>query len=104
MGHLSHDGELEIPSVTLDSCIYGKEKLRPPNVIKIDVEGAELNVLRGASRGLTEYHPSLFVEVHGSDQHHACRDFLGAKGYRLKEEYGRITASWETGSGESQDH
>jgi FkbM family methyltransferase len=95
MGRLSTDGELEVPSVTLDNCIYGEKALRPPDVIKIDVEGAEILVLQGASRALTEHRPSLFVEVHGSEQHHECRDFLEAKGYRLKEEYGRITATWE---------
>lgn len=93
MARLSSDGELEIPTVTLDHCVYG-EKLRPPDVIKIDVEGAELLVLRGANRALTEYHPTLFVEVHGTREHAECREFLAAKGYRLKEEYGRITARW----------
>lgn len=94
MAHFSGDGELEVPTVTLDSCIYGEKAIRPPDVIKIDVEGAELLVLRGASRALAEYHPCLFVEIHGGEQHIECRDFLAAKGYRLREEYGRITATW----------
>jgi len=95
MARFCEDGELEIPTVTLDGCIYGAKEMRPPNVIKIDVEGAELLVLRGASRALTEYHPCLFIEDHGGQQHLECRDFLAAMGYRLKEEYGRITATWE---------
>lgn len=95
MGHLSPEGELEVSSITLDGCICGEKDLRPPNVIKIDVEGAELLVLQGASRALTEYHPCLFVEVHGGQRHVDCREFLAAKGYRLREEYGRITATWE---------
>jgi len=98
MARLSPDGELEIPTVTLDRCIYGEKGLRPPNVIKIDVEGAELPVLRGASRTLTEYRPCLFIEIHGTQQHRECREFLAAKGYRLKEEYGRIIATWEPAS------
>jgi FkbM family methyltransferase len=95
MARLSRDGELEIPTVTLDRCIYGENGLRPPNVIKIDVEGAELLVLRGATRTLTEYHPWLFIEIHGTEQHRECREFLAAKGYRLREDYGRIIAIWE---------
>lgn len=77
--------------------------MRPPDVIKIDVEGAELLVLRGASRTLTEYHPTLFVEIHGTQQHAECCTFLAAKGYRLKEEYGKITATWEPRA-ESRNH
>jgi len=95
MGRLAPDGELEIPTVTLDHCIYGERQLRPPNVIKIDVEGAELPVLQGTSRALTEYHPSVFVETHGDQRHVDCCKFLAAKGYRLKDEYCRITATWE---------
>ena len=35
-----------------------------PDLIKIDVEGAELAVLEGARRILAQHHPVLFVEVH----------------------------------------
>jgi FkbM family methyltransferase len=95
MGRLAAEGESEIPTVTLDGCIYGEKQFRPSNVIKIDVEGAELQVLQGASRALSEYHPSVFLETHGDQLHRDCSKFLAAKGYRLKEEYGRITATWE---------
>lgn len=89
------DGDLTVPSVTLDACIYGEKKVRSPNVIKMDVEGAELLVLRGATRALSEFHPSLFIEIHGVAQHRDCHDFLVSKGYKLKEEYCKITATWE---------
>ena len=45
MGRLSTEGELEVPTVTLAHCIYGEKQLRPPDIIKIDVEGAEWLVL-----------------------------------------------------------
>jgi FkbM family methyltransferase len=92
MGRLSADGELAVPSVTLDECIYGERKLRAPSVIKIDVEGVELQVLHGAKRAVTEHHPALFVEVHGDQQHSDCREFLKGYGYQVQEEYGRLTA------------
>ncbi len=38
--------------------------LRRVDVIKIDVDGAEADVLRGAHRTLERFHPHLFVEVH----------------------------------------
>jgi hypothetical protein len=34
-------------------------------VIKIDVEGAELDVLRGATETLRKMRPKVLVEVHG---------------------------------------
>ena len=43
-----------------------EEGLEKPDLIKIDVEGFELNVLDGGSRTL-ERHPALFLEMHGAD-------------------------------------
>ena len=37
-----------------------------PDVIKVDVEGAELDVLRGARQTLASCSPALFVEFHPS--------------------------------------
>jgi FkbM family methyltransferase len=37
-----------------------------PDVIKIDVQGAELDVLRGAAGILERHHPALLLEVHPS--------------------------------------
>jgi len=41
------------------------ERLPPPSLLKIDVEGHELEVLRGARATLLECRPALFVEIHG---------------------------------------
>jgi len=93
MGHLSAEGEIEVRCVTLDSCIYGETGFRPPDVIKIDVEGAEREVLRGASRAIAEFHPAVFVEVHGGQNHVDCKAFLIANGYHVEESWGRLTAT-----------
>jgi len=93
MARLSSDGELAVPSTTLDICIYGEKRFRPPNVIKIDVEGAELGVLAGAARAICEFHPMIFLEDHEAELHRSCRDFLLAKGYRVDSRYGQLTAT-----------
>lgn len=41
MGRLSPSGKLSVPTTTIDACIYRSAPLRPPNVVTIDVEGAE---------------------------------------------------------------
>lgn len=94
MARLSPHGEIVVQSTTLDICIYGEKRLRPPNVLKIDVEGAEFDVLSGAARGITEFHPTIFLEIHGSELHRHCRDFLIAKGYSVEDAYGQLTAKW----------
>lgn len=38
-----------------------------PDFCKIDVEGLEVNVLRGMKRTLNEQRPTLFIEIHGAD-------------------------------------
>jgi len=94
MSRLSPDGELSVPTITLDDSIFRRNELSPPNIIKIDVEGAEFRVLQGAERTLSEFHPSLFVEIHGVQEHSDCHEFLIARGYQVEDEYGRITANW----------
>ena len=64
-----------------------EEGLKAPDLIKVDVEGFELEVLQGAARTL-EKRPDLFLEMHGSDAADKCRrvraivDHLWALGYR----------------------
>ena len=85
MGRLSADGELLVHSVSLDGCCFDATSFRLPNIIKIDVEGAEFLVLQGAKRILTESHAKLFIEIHGTQQHADCRQFLLDLGYHLEE-------------------
>jgi len=42
--------------------------LPPPDFLKIDVEGLELEVLHGALRTLHRYRPGILVEVHGASR------------------------------------
>ena len=48
---------------TLDDYV-AEQSLKQIDVIKIDVEGFELNVLTGGKSSIESYRPKLFVEVH----------------------------------------
>lgn len=60
-------GTLKVASVTLDDLWNGAG--RPPvTFVKIDVEGGEEEVLRGALALISAYRPSMIVEVHRPDR------------------------------------
>lgn len=54
---------LQVGNIRLDD--YWHEINLPVKLIKIDVEGAELEVLKGAENLLKQWQPILLIEVHG---------------------------------------
>jgi len=58
----SQGATVEVAKLTLDE--YCRQKNLGPRIIKIDVEGAELMVLRGAREILQRYSPTLILAVH----------------------------------------
>jgi FkbM family methyltransferase len=59
-------GEIKVPVRRLDG-IIAESGLVPPDAIKIDVEGAEVDVLLGAMETLRRYRPRLLIELHGTN-------------------------------------
>lgn len=60
-GHLAESGGIEVETITLD-LFSEQEKWTRLDAAKIDVEGAELDVLRGAKETLKRLRPRLLVE------------------------------------------
>jgi FkbM family methyltransferase len=61
---LSRNGTgIQVKAVTLDELVKQNSPLRP-HLVKIDVQGAEMLVLRGAAGILESCGPALFVELH----------------------------------------
>jgi FkbM family methyltransferase len=74
--------ELEIGIRSIDTQVE-EGKIPPPDLVKVDVEGAELDVLRGATRVLTVSRPSLFLEAHSASLERSCSQMLQNLGYKV---------------------
>lgn len=72
----------QIETRTVDSMIR-ESQLPIPNVMKIDVEGAETKVLQGAASLLETHHVKLLIELHGVERGQEVGHLLLDKGYRL---------------------
>ena len=80
MGHLSSGGGITVSTATLDSLV-DEGKILPPDYVKMDIEGAELLALRGASRTFQRFQPVLFLATHGREVETECRRLLELWGY-----------------------
>jgi FkbM family methyltransferase len=71
MAHLSTSGSIRVRTSALDTLVSRKE-IRPPDFMKIDIEGAEYDCLRGCAHTIQTFRPILFLATHGQDVHDAC--------------------------------
>lgn len=62
LGDAAASAKTEFLAITLDEYIAGGAP--PPTIMKIDVDGFELHVLRGARKCLAQFRPRLWLEVH----------------------------------------
>jgi FkbM family methyltransferase len=82
MGRIAPSGPLKVPCARADS-LLARGEVEAPDVIKIDVEGAEAAVLRGARR-IMERHPVILVATHGEEVHGECLGLLTAASYEVR--------------------
>lgn len=82
MGHLAESGEITVQMVSLDQLLLAN-KLQPPDYMKVDVEGAEFDVLNGARGLLEKYHPTLFLDTHQRESHFPTIALLEQLGYEF---------------------
>jgi FkbM family methyltransferase len=76
---------------TIDHLVSVQKNALPiPGFVKIDVEGFEMDVLRGMSGTMRKHHPRLFIEIHGITMERKVenvRDVVGLlvdHGYQLR--------------------
>src|SRR5262249_8629879 len=73
---------IKVRVAKLDTLVSVGE-IPPPGIIKLDVEGAELLVLDGATKVLTQFRPIIFAEIHSPTLLAGCENRLKALGYVL---------------------
>jgi FkbM family methyltransferase len=81
--HLSEAGAIEVATVPLDELIASR-RVAPPNLMKIDVEGAEWVVLQGARESIARYRPVILLATHGPQVHERCLAFLRQQAYEVR--------------------
>jgi FkbM family methyltransferase len=83
LGHLDKMGDLEVKVVNLDEMVR-KELLPKPDLIKIDVEGGEMEVLNGIREIVRTCRPRLLVATHSQSLHDFVINFLEENNYTYR--------------------
>ena len=83
MGHLAAEGSLRVRCLTLDDFVFN-QGMRPPDVIKIDVEGAEADVLKGGRELFRRCRPMVLLATHSDEVQRECRRLLESYGFTVE--------------------
>jgi FkbM family methyltransferase len=86
------NGEVvSVPEIPLDK--YIADSGRIPDLVKIDVEGYELHVLRGLRETMKSRHPIIAIEIHPRRMEplghrvEQIEEFFASIGYRMRSEF-----------------
>jgi precorrin-6B methylase 2 len=82
-GLVARYGDEKRGLVNIDELVFGRQ-IEPPSLIKMDVEGAEADVLAGSSEVLRQFHPGLVVETHSLEVENQCIEQLVALDYEVE--------------------
>lgn len=83
MGRLDAAGDIEVRCETIDQLVRSG-RIAPPRFLKIDVEGAEHDVLTGGAESLAQHRPLILLSTHGYRVHEECCAFLRAASYAIE--------------------
>ena len=84
---------LTVPIVRLDTLLQQSAIRAPISFAKIDVEGAEVDVLNGAAQLLDTQRPALVVSCHSARWHEDVRRILRGHGYHTTEHGSDVIAT-----------
>ncbi|MBS3061357.1 MAG: FkbM family methyltransferase [Candidatus Diapherotrites archaeon] len=73
----------EVPVRPLDDILFHLRLSSPISLIKIDVEGMELAVLKGAQKTISQHRPTIFFESNEESHYQSVASFLEKQGYSI---------------------
>lgn len=76
---------IQIQAFALDDFV---KDARPPDLIKCDVEGAEVEVFHGAAKLLASHQPSIVCEIHSAENGRVLREEFARLGNTVRDLYG----------------
>lgn len=76
---ITSEGNYKIPTLPLDLVA---QSLGPPDLVKLDIEGAEAAALQGAEDMLSTTKPELWIALHGLPAAEGVHQTLAAYGYK----------------------
>jgi FkbM family methyltransferase len=85
---------LKLKTITLDDYVY-QHNNNPPDLIKIDIEGAEYLALIGMQNIIKNKKPILFIALHGPEVFHKCCDFMKKFNYHIYNLDGQLIMNYE---------
>jgi FkbM family methyltransferase len=83
-GYVSETGNEEIEITSIDELV-GSGALPAPTFLKIDVEGGEMAVLRGARNVIEKQRPRMILATHGDAIDAECRALLSEWNYVMRD-------------------
>ncbi len=78
-GKLDSGGGQPVAALSCDDFVVAYEVV--PSLVKIDVEGAEMVVLKGAENLLSNHKPIILLSTHGEALRVGCLEFLKGMKY-----------------------
>jgi FkbM family methyltransferase len=73
--------EQKVPVTTLDTFI--QKHNFTPDIIKVDIEGAEHDFIKGAKKTIKKYKPVLYIEIHSEYCAVKCYEILNSLDYHI---------------------
>ncbi len=85
--YLSTEKYREVQGISIDEFVIENPDIKPMSILKIDVEGAELDVLKGAVNSIIKYKPDILLsthDIHIPNISNDCVAFLESINYKVE--------------------
>ena len=80
---LSTEGQVSVEVTSLDALV--EELGAPPDMLKVDIEGEEIDLLKGAEKVLEKFRPIVFIAVHSKEKFDDLLEMAPMLNYEVKE-------------------